>query len=154
MCLNPLKTFEASVCRMMKSCLYQGCGVARSRFFLGAVGFLRTLGVGCFYPTPTPEVQLNHFLHCTPKLGILNWLVPVEMLQFRLKFLLKQRIIAVQHDFRWLLVATKLLTAKLHSCYAKESKPEILERLESVSEILEWSDILPPTPQPWFVRCN
>jgi len=27
--------------------------------FLGGVGFLRTLGVGCFYRT----VQLNYFLH-------------------------------------------------------------------------------------------
>jgi len=37
-----------------------------------------------------------------------------------------------------LLVATKLLTAKLHSRYVKES------------EILEWSDVLPPTLQPWY----
>jgi len=44
--------------------------------------------------------------------------VPVEMVQFLLKFLLKLRILAAYHDFHWLLVATKLLTAKLHSCYA------------------------------------
>jgi len=31
----------------------------------GGVGLLRTLGVG------TAEVQLNHFSHLTPKLGIL-----------------------------------------------------------------------------------
>ena len=36
------------------------------------IGFLTTLGVGFSYPTP--EVQLDHFLHHTPKLGI-----PVEM---------------------------------------------------------------------------
>jgi len=36
------------------------------------------------------------------------------MVQFLLKFLLKLRILAVYHDFHWLLVATKLLTAKLH----------------------------------------
>jgi len=33
---------------------------------------------------PTPDVQLDHFLHHTPKLGI-----PVEMVQF----------LAVHHDF-------------------------------------------------------
>ena len=56
----------------------------------------------------------------------------------------------VYHDFHWLLVATKLLTAKLYSLYAKESESEILKRL--VSEIVERSelesDILPPTLQP------
>ena len=62
-----------------------------------------------FCPTPTPEVQLDHFLHHTPKLGI-----PVEMVQFLLKLLLKQRFLAVHYDFHWLLIATKLLTAKLH----------------------------------------
>jgi len=62
-----------------------------------------------FCPTPTPEVQLDHFLHHTPKLGI-----PVEMVQFLLKILLKQRFLAVHYDFHWLLIATKLLTAKLH----------------------------------------
>jgi len=52
--------------------------------------------------------------------------VPVEMTQFLLKLLLKQKIVAVHHDFYWLLVATKLLAAKLHSRYVKKS--EILER--------------------------
>jgi len=38
---------------------------------------------------PTPEIQLDHFLHQTPKLGI-----PVlEMVQFLLKILI------VYHDF-------------------------------------------------------
>jgi len=36
-----------------------------------------------------------------------------------------------------------LLTAKLHSCYAKESNSEILERYKS--ELESESDILPPT---------
>jgi len=62
------------------------------------VGFLTTLGVGAgvgfFCPTPTQDVQLDHFLHHTPKLGI-----PVEMIQFLLKLLLKQRLLAVYHDF-------------------------------------------------------
>jgi len=58
----------------------------RSRRFMGGVGFLTTLGVGVgfFRPTSTPDVQLDHFLHHTPKLGI-----PVEMVQF----------LAVYHDF-------------------------------------------------------
>jgi len=43
-----------------------------------------------------------------------------------------------------LLIATKLLTAKLHSRFVKKSVSEIAERSE-----LE-SDILPPTPQPWL----
>jgi len=67
---------------MSKLLSFHGCGVgvgdAGSRRFLGAVGvgFLRTLevgvgvGVGFFYPTPTLEVQLNHFVHRIPKLGI------------------------------------------------------------------------------------
>jgi len=44
--------------------------------FLNGVRFLRTLGVvvgikvKIFYPTP--KVQLNHFLHRTPKLGFLT----------------------------------------------------------------------------------
>jgi len=38
------------------------------------VGFLTKLVVGFFCPKLTAEVQLDHFLHCTPKLGI-----PVEM---------------------------------------------------------------------------
>ena len=49
----------------------------RSRRLLGGVGFgfLRSVGyfyirLGYFYPTPT--VQLNHFNHYTPKLGILT----------------------------------------------------------------------------------
>jgi len=53
---------------------YQGCGVGvgvvRSRKFLGGVGFLATLGVGVgfFCPTPTPNVQLDHFY-----ITLLNW---------------------------------------------------------------------------------
>ena len=64
----------------------------------------------------------------------------VDMVQFLLKCLCKLRFIAVYLGFHWLLVATKLLTAKLHSCYAMESESDILERSE-----LE-SDILTPTP--------
>jgi len=48
----------------------------RSRRFLGGVGILRTQNTSSrsriFYLAPTPEVQLNHFLYRTPKLGILT----------------------------------------------------------------------------------
>jgi len=59
---------------------------------LGGVGFLTTLGVEFF--CPTPDVQSDHFLHHTPKFGIL-----VEMVEFLLKLLLKQTFLAVHHDF-------------------------------------------------------
>ena len=51
------------------------------------------VGVGFFCPTLTPEVQLDHFLHHTHKLGI-----PIEMVQFLMNFLLKQIILVVYHD--------------------------------------------------------
>ena len=72
-----------------------------------------------FCPTPTPEVQLNNFLYHASKLGN-----PAEMVRILLKLSLKQKILAVNHDFHWLLIATKLLTAKLHSRYVKESVSE------------------------------
>jgi len=43
---------------------------------------------------PNPEVQMDHFLLHTPKLGI-----PVEMVQLLIKLLLKERILALYHDF-------------------------------------------------------
>ena len=88
----------------------------RSGRFLGGfgVGFLTTLGVGVGFLCPTSEVHLDTILQHTPKLGI-----SVEIVQFLLRFLLKQRLLAVYHDFHWLLVATKFLTAKLHSLYVK-----------------------------------
>jgi len=49
-------------------------------------------------------------------------LVPVEIVEFILKLSLKQRILAVHHDFHWLPVATTLLTANLHSRSLKESE--------------------------------
>jgi len=74
--------------------LQQGVGVAKSRRFLGGVGFLTTLGVGVGFFCPTPDVRLDHFLHHTPKLGI-----PFEMVHFVLKLLLKQRLSPVHHGF-------------------------------------------------------
>jgi len=59
---------------------------SRSRNTLG-------IGVGFFCPTSTPEIQLNHFLLHTPKLGI-----TVEMVNVRIKHLLKQRILAVYQN--------------------------------------------------------
>jgi len=59
---------------------------------LGGIGFLRSLGVGFFYPTP--EDQLNYFTHRTPKLRF-----PVEMVRFFFKLLLKHKILAVYHDY-------------------------------------------------------
>jgi len=52
------------------------------------------------------------------------------MVQFILKLLLKQIILAMYHFFQGSLVATKFLTTKLHSRYVKESvsESEILGR--------------------------
>ena len=80
----------------------------------------------------------------------------VEMVQFLLKFLWKLRILAVYHDFHWLLVATTLLTVQLHSCYVKESESENFKKVgvgdfgKARVRNLERSDILPPTLQPWL----
>jgi len=70
---------------------------------------------------------LDHFLHQTPKLGI-----PVEMVQFLLKLLLKQISCSV-------LPFQLILTAKFQFLYVKESESEILDSRsrESESEILE-----------------
>jgi len=54
------------------------------------VGLLTTLGVIVGFFCQSQDVQLNHFLHRTPKLGI-----PVEIEQFLLKLLLKQRLLAI-----------------------------------------------------------
>ena len=86
-------------------------------------------------PTPTPEVQLDHFLHHTQKFGI-----PVEMVQFHTKKILFE----TEHScfVPSLLLSVrcyKLGNSQTSSTYVKES--EILERSE-----LE-SDILSPTSQ-------
>ena len=94
-----------------------GVGVVGSRRFLGrvGVGFLTTRGVGAgfFCLTPTPDLQLDHFLHHTPKLGI-----PVEMVRFLLKLLLKQISCYAPR-------LPLILTAKFHSLYVEESEPGV-----------------------------
>ena len=82
-----------------------------------------------FCPTPTPDVQLDHFLHHTLKLGM-----PVELVQFLLKPLLKQRFFCCVPRF------PLILTVNFHSLYVKESESVILESAGT--------DILSPTPQP------
>ena len=89
-----------------------------------------------FYPTP--EVRLNHLLHRTHNLRILIRAYWNGTITFETFIETYSRILAVYHDFHWLLVAKKLLTAKLHSRHVKVGN---LERSES--------DILPPTTQPW-----
>jgi len=73
-----------------------------------------------FCLTPTLEVQLDHFLHHAPKLGI-----HVESVEFLMKLLLKEWILDVYHDFHWVLVATKFLAAKHHSLYVNELESDI-----------------------------
>jgi len=57
----------------------QDCRVVRSQRFLGGirVRFLTKLRVRVGFFCPTPDVQWDHFLNHTPKLGI-----PDEMLQY------------------------------------------------------------------------
>ena len=101
----------------------QGCGVTRSQRVFGGVGFQRHLGSESDFLSDSDN-PIGSLLHHTPKLGIL-----VELAQFLMK-LLWNRILAVYHGFHWVLVATKLLAAKLHSLYVKKWESEISERLE------------------------
>jgi len=65
----------------------QGCGVARNRRLFGGVGFLTTLGSESDILTDSGSPN-GSLLHHTPKLGI-----PVQLVQFLMKLLLKQRIL-------------------------------------------------------------
>jgi len=105
----------------------QGVGV------FGVVGFLRTLEVGFFHLTPTPEVHLNHLLHRTPKLGILTR--AVKMVQLILKLLMKQRILAVHHD----------LSNFVHSTVCQKVG---VGKFWTLGVGVGETNILPPTPQP------
>ena len=93
----------------------------------GGVGFLTTRRSELHVLSDSGS-PIGSLLHHTPKLGI-----RVLSVHFLMKLLLKQRVLAVYHDFHWVLVAIKFLAAKLHSLYLKESDSEILERSE-----LEW----------------
>jgi len=68
----------------------QGSGVG-SGF---GIGFLTTPEVGIGFFVRLRMSNWIVFLHHTPKLGI-----PIEMVQFLLKLLLKQRFLVVHHDF-------------------------------------------------------
>jgi len=47
--------------------------------------------------------------------------MPVEMVQFFWKLLLKQRILDMQHNFQWLLVSTKLVSFSLKTQHYKKN---------------------------------
>ena len=87
------------------------------------VGLLTTLGVGVgfFCPTPTPDVQLNHFyIRLLNREFLLKWYNTFETF--------------VETEFSCCIPRFPLiLTAKFHSLCVKESELEILER----SEMLE-----------------
>ena len=73
-----------------------------------------------FCPTPTPDVQLDHFLHHNPKLGIPIWNGTMSFETF------------VETDISCCAPRFPLiLTVKFHSLYVKESESEILESPES-----------------------
>jgi len=101
-----------------------GIGVVRSRRILSGARFLTTQGVvvKLFVRLWLRKPNWIIFSHHTPKLGI-----PVEMVQIFIKLLLKQRIIPVYHDFHWVLVATKFLTAKHHSFMLKSPSRQFLK---------------------------
>jgi len=65
----PILSYEMEILSGLWSC--------KESRFLGRVGFLTTVGSGQKNLTLTPDVQLDNFLHYTPKLGI-----PVEMVRF------------------------------------------------------------------------
>jgi len=105
---------KATFCHVWLENLGCGAGVVWRRRFFGVVGdrFLTTPGVRVRFFCPTPDVQLDHFLHHIPK-------IHVEMVQYLLKLLLKQSFLAVRHDFHWFYQPNFILF------YVKESESEI-----------------------------
>ena len=99
-----------------------------------------------FCPTPTLEVQLDHFLHHTPKLGI-----PIEMVEFLLKLLLNQRFIAVHHDFHWFWHPI-VIPFMLRSRKFWKGRSRKFWKIRVGNCGMSESDILPPTPQPCLDR--
>ena len=105
--------------------------------------YARNVGGMALLPPPATPM--------TPKLGILTracWIGTISLATF-----IEAENSCCVPRFPLILGATKVLTAKLHSCYVEESElvSEILERSEWAlkSETLERSDILPLTPQSW-----
>jgi len=112
---------------------YQGCSVrvTRSRRFLGRVGFLRTLGVRFFYPTPV--IQLNHFCR-TSRSTRACWNGTISF----------ETSIETENSCytpRFPLVASCYKIVYRQTSFTLCSGSEILERSKS--------GVLPPTPQPW-----
>jgi len=104
--------------------------VAESEIFVWS----RTLGVriGFFCPTPTPDVQSEHFY-----ITLLSWEFLLKWYNFFLNFCWNRGFLlctTISIDFN--------SQISFPLWYVKESKSEILERLESES------DVLLPTPQP------
>jgi len=102
----------------------------------GGVGFLTTLGVGFF--SPSPDVQLDHFLNHILKLGIPCWNGIVSFETF------------VETEISCCAPRLPLIVAvKFHSLYVEESESGvgIFRKAESEFEILGWleleSDIFP-----------
>jgi len=98
----------------------QGCGGPTNRRLFGGVWFLTTLGVGVGYFIRLrlrKSKWITFASFSSPKLRI-----PVELVQFLMKLLLKQRILAVYHDFHWVLVATKFMVAKLFIHFVLRSR--------------------------------
>ena len=81
---------------------------------------------------------VGSFLHHTSKLEI-----PMEMAQFLLNLLLKKRFLSLYHDFHWfhqsnfIPIMLRSRSRKFWKGWSRESE----------------SDILPPTPQPWWDWC-
>jgi len=108
--------------------------VAESEF-LGWSRIPKNTRSRCRIFCPTPKLHLNIFLHHTSKLGfLLKWYNLFSNFIETVNFCCAPRFLVIACCY-------KLLIAKLHSRYVKES--EIFERLELDS------DILSPTPQPW-----
>ena len=111
----------------------------------GEVGFLTTLGVGFF--CPSPDVQLDHFLNHILKLGIPCWNGIVSFETF------------VETEISCCAPRLPLIVAvKFHSLYVEESESGVgfLERLSRSSKFWDgwsWSRIFfLTTPQPCLKR--
>jgi len=149
---------------VLEHCSNEGCGVeagvvvgvVMSRWVLGGVGvwigvgvgFLTTLGVGFFVRLPLRMCNWIIFY-----ITLLNWKFLLKWYNFYWNFCWNRDFLpctTISIDFN------SQISFFLCSSRGWESESEILERPEWKLEILEGSelelesDILPPTPQPWF----